>query len=177
MTHPGQSRHIYGLDILRIISALAVVFYHFAFRGEAAGELPALDISDFVKSIARYGYLGVSLFFIISGFVIAYSAEGQKPLDFLVSRFARIYPTFVILMSTTAVVILLSSIRYFRSAPSNMWPICSSFPNCWANRLLMEHIGRSCLKSFSMAGFLSLLHSANSETCSGSFHSGWRSHF
>lgn len=114
MTHPGQSRHIYGLDILRIISALAVVFYHFAFRGEAAGELPALDISDFVKSIASYGYLGVSLFFIISGFVIAYSAEGQKPFDFVVSRFARIYPTFVILMSTTAVVILLSSNPLFQ---------------------------------------------------------------
>ena len=90
------------------------MFYHFAFRGEAAGELPAIEISDFVKSVARYGYLGVSLFFIISGFVIAYSAEGQKPFDFLVSRFARIYPTFVIIMSTTAVVILLSSNPLFQ---------------------------------------------------------------
>lgn len=83
--------------------------YHFTFRGEAAGDLPAVDISEFVKSITKYGYLGVSVFFIISGFVIAYSAEGQKPFDFLVSRFSRTYPTFLIIMSTTAVVILLSS--------------------------------------------------------------------
>lgn len=104
-----SDEHFYGLDILRVISVLAVVFFHFAFRGEAAGELPAINISDAVKNIAKDGSLGVSVFFIISGFVIAYSAEGQKPLNFLVSRFSRIYPTFFIIMSLTATVILLSS--------------------------------------------------------------------
>lgn len=114
MTNSGQNRHIYGLDILRVISALAVMSYHFAFRGEAAGALPAIFISDFLKAVASYGYLGVSIFFIISGFVISYSAEGQKPFDFLVSRFARIYPTFLIIMSVTAAVMMLSSNPLFQ---------------------------------------------------------------
>lgn len=101
-------KHLYGLDILRVASALAVMLFHFAFRGEAAGDLPALEIPEFLKAIASYGYLGVSVFFIISGFVISYSAEDQKPYDFLVSRLVRIYPTFLIIMSLTAVTIVLS---------------------------------------------------------------------
>ena len=109
MTGHVQNKHIYGLDILRVISALAVMFYHFFFRGEAAGDLPELFLPDAVKTITSYGYLGVSIFFIISGFVISYSAEGKKPFDFLISRFVRIYPTFLIVMSMTAAIMVMSS--------------------------------------------------------------------
>lgn len=101
-------KHLYGLDILRVASALSVMLFHFAFRGEAAGDLPALEIPELLKAIASYGYLGVSVFFVISGFVISYSAEDHKPYDFLVSRFVRIYPTFLIIMSLTAATIALS---------------------------------------------------------------------
>ncbi|ATN37742.1 hypothetical protein ACO34A_28680 (plasmid) [Rhizobium sp. ACO-34A] len=101
-------KHLYGLDILRVASALAVMLFHFAFRGEAAGDLPALEIPEFLKAIASYGYLSVSVFFITSGFVISYSAEDHKPYDFLVSRLVRIYPTFLIIMSLTAATIALS---------------------------------------------------------------------
>ena len=104
-----HTKHLYGLDILRVASALTVVLFHFGFRGEAAGDLPAIDIPELLKAVASYGYLGVSVFFVISGFVISYSAENQSPYDFLVSRFSRIYPTFLILMSLTAVTIALSS--------------------------------------------------------------------
>lgn len=103
-----QKRHLYGLDVLRVASALLVMFYHFAFRGEAAGDLPQIFIPELVKNAASYGYLGVSVFFVISGFVISYSAEDQKPLNFLIARFARIYPTFLIIMSITAATLLLS---------------------------------------------------------------------
>ena len=61
-----QAKHLYGLDLLRVVSALAVMVYHFAFRGEAAGDLPEMLIPQVVKSVASYGYLGVSVFFIIS---------------------------------------------------------------------------------------------------------------
>ncbi|MCM0750675.1 hypothetical protein DEA98_02050 [Brucella pseudogrignonensis] len=50
----------------------------------------------------------------ISGFVIAYSAEGQKPFNFLISRFSRIYPTFLIIMSVSALVIWLSGNPLFQ---------------------------------------------------------------
>ncbi|WP_435657106.1 acyltransferase family protein [Brucella pituitosa] len=109
MKSSAHNSHIYGLDILRIISALAVMFYHFAFRGEAAGELPAINIPETIKAIASYGSLGVSVFFIISGYVIAYSAEGQKPWQFMIARFTRIYPTFFMMMTLTAATIWFSS--------------------------------------------------------------------
>ena len=49
----------------------------------------------YLASYAQYGFLGVPVFFIISGFVIAYSAEGRTPVGFAIARFSRIYPTFL----------------------------------------------------------------------------------
>jgi peptidoglycan/LPS O-acetylase OafA/YrhL len=41
-----------------------------------------------------YGYLGVDLFFILSGFVILLSIQGKGPIEFAISRFTRLYPAF-----------------------------------------------------------------------------------
>lgn len=104
-----NEKHLYGLDGLRFLAAAAVVMYHFTFRGEAAGEMPSLSFPAALEAVSSYGYLGVSLFFIISGFVIMYSAEGRTPIEFFTSRFVRIYPTFVLLMSLTAIVEAISN--------------------------------------------------------------------
>lgn len=72
------------LDALRFIAALAVVFYHLAYG-----------------SITRYGYLGVDLFFMISGYVIFWSANGRTASEFAVSRFARLYPAFWVCLAIT----------------------------------------------------------------------------
>lgn len=101
-------QHLVGLDILRVLSALSVMAFHFCFRGEKAGDLPALHLSPIVETVSSYGYLGVHIFFMISGFVIAYSAENATPYQFLTARFARIYPTFVIAMSVTTLLSVLS---------------------------------------------------------------------
>ena len=82
------------LDLLRLVAALAVVGFHYFFRGAAAdGYLNVAYPS--VATVAIYGYLGVNLFFLISGFVIAWSAEGRSWQAFAVARFARLYPGFV----------------------------------------------------------------------------------
>nr|WP_324257512.1 acyltransferase [Cellvibrio fontiphilus] len=83
-----------ALDLLRFIAALAVVFYHYL--AEPNPSYPAL------AAIAQYGYLGVPLFFMISGFVIAASAERRNPVTFLISRGARLYPAFWIGVLFTA---------------------------------------------------------------------------
>jgi peptidoglycan/LPS O-acetylase OafA/YrhL len=49
---------------------------------------------------ARYGFLGVPIFFIISGYVIAYSAE-RTAAAFAIARVSRIYPTFLFCMTLT----------------------------------------------------------------------------
>jgi peptidoglycan/LPS O-acetylase OafA/YrhL len=48
----------------------------------------------------------VQLFFVISGFVIAYSAEGSSASGFAIARIARIYPGFVVCMTATFLVTL-----------------------------------------------------------------------
>jgi peptidoglycan/LPS O-acetylase OafA/YrhL len=42
----------------------------------------------------KYGYLGVELFFMISGFVIFHSAKNRSPAQFAVSRATRLYPSY-----------------------------------------------------------------------------------
>lgn len=94
----GTSR-MTSLDLLRLMAALAVMLYHYLFRGAIAGNL---DVSyPYAAPYAIYGNLGVNLFFLISGFVIAWSAEGRTWQEFVVARFARLYPGFLVCMTAT----------------------------------------------------------------------------
>jgi peptidoglycan/LPS O-acetylase OafA/YrhL len=100
-----QSR-VPALDLLRLIAVGAVILYHFGFWGPASHGLPQVAIPS-LGLIAQYGFLGVPVFFAISGFVIAYSAEGRTPVSFIIARFSRIYPTFIFCMTLTCIVIML----------------------------------------------------------------------
>ena len=88
------------LDLLRMIAVMAVILFHYGYRGPAAlgaADVALPEIADF----AKYGYLGAHLFFVISGFVIAYSAEGRTATAFAIARVARIYPGFLFCMTVT----------------------------------------------------------------------------
>lgn len=93
----------YEIDALRFLAAVSVVFYHYTFRGYAANNyspLPFLAIGKFTK----YGYLGVELFFIISGYVVLLSAQGKTIRQFFTSRVTRLYPAFWVACSLTFLV-------------------------------------------------------------------------
>lgn len=69
-----------GLDIIRIFAAFWVVSFHWTGRG---GFSPGLDYSldlafwpNWFEAFAAPGFLGVDIFFILSGTVIAASAAG-----------------------------------------------------------------------------------------------------
>jgi peptidoglycan/LPS O-acetylase OafA/YrhL len=94
-----RQRRIVLLDALRLLAALIVLCFHWLFRGTASGDQTTQIITP--TSFAMYGYIGVDWFFIISGFVIAWTAEGRTAFQFLLARFIRIYPAFVICMSLT----------------------------------------------------------------------------
>jgi peptidoglycan/LPS O-acetylase OafA/YrhL len=94
-----------------------VVFYHFAGspnadigdRGKtdvAAWGAPAASLfPHYVHKAATYGWTGVELFFLISGFVICMSGWGRKPADFFVSRVTRLVPAYWAATILTAVVL------------------------------------------------------------------------
>jgi peptidoglycan/LPS O-acetylase OafA/YrhL len=95
-----------NLDLLRLVAALLVMAFHFGYRGPAApGWTPS--VFPELASYAQEMWAGVSLFFIISGFVIAWSAGGRDARSFLIARAARLYPAFLVCMTLTAVGIAL----------------------------------------------------------------------
>jgi peptidoglycan/LPS O-acetylase OafA/YrhL len=92
-----------GLDSLRGLAALAVVLYHYTFGyTQVVGKhMPGLDL------IATDGHFGVYLFFIISGFVIFMTLErSAKAIDFSVSRFARLWPPYLVCAALTSLLIV-----------------------------------------------------------------------
>jgi hypothetical protein len=114
-----------GLDLSRLVAVAAVVFYHYGFWGRPR---TACRRSHFRISppYAQYGFLGVPIFFTISGFVIAYSAEGRTPAGFAIARFSRIYPTFLFCRTLTFATIHLLGGTNFEVASRSGSPICSS---------------------------------------------------
>ena len=95
-----------GLDLLRLLAALGVVAFHYAYAGPSRGSV-GIDFPE-VAGFAKYGFLGVDLFFLISGFVIAASAEARGAAQFAVARALRLYPAHLVCMSLTAIALLLA---------------------------------------------------------------------
>lgn len=101
-----KSPRVAEIDLLRFIAAISVVFFHYAFRGSAADSLSQLSYPTLVPA-SRYGFLGVQLFFMISGFVILMTAfNGSTLSKFLISRFTRLYPAFWTCCTLTFLVII-----------------------------------------------------------------------
>ena len=93
-----------NLDILRFLSALLVAAYHFGFRMAATGDGGGTGFPEFATT-AIWLDCGFLIFFIISGYVIALSAEGRTAADFAIARFARLWPTFLLCATITAMVL------------------------------------------------------------------------
>jgi peptidoglycan/LPS O-acetylase OafA/YrhL len=98
------------LDLLRFVAALAVVGYHFTafYTGggsawSSQGNVRPAELFPVANEVTRYGFLGVDVFFLISGFVVCMSVWGRTPGEFFASRVARLYPAFwaAVLLTTT----------------------------------------------------------------------------
>jgi peptidoglycan/LPS O-acetylase OafA/YrhL len=85
-----------ALTGLRFVAALMVFFSHYPISG--LGEVP--------ERIMASGYSGVTFFFVLSGFIIAYNYIEQfetNPLrstpKYLWARFSRVYPLYILSMA------------------------------------------------------------------------------
>lgn len=94
----AQSRQVLGLDGLRFAAAALVMLFHLgctawlAPSSEAAGLVGQAPNAPFLLPLSSCGWIGVPIFFIISGFVIAYSAAQATTGQFLVNRALRLLP-------------------------------------------------------------------------------------
>jgi peptidoglycan/LPS O-acetylase OafA/YrhL len=95
---PARSSRLPSLTGLRFVAALFVFCYH------AALPIPALRL--LADDSAAYGFygvasqaggLGVGFFFVLSGFILTWSARpGDTPRSFWRRRFVKIYPNYVV---------------------------------------------------------------------------------
>lgn len=115
-SHTFEAGRVETLDLLRLFAVMAVVLFHFGFHGPTGPVQTYVAVPQF-SGFARYGYLGVQLFFIISGFVIAYSAVGRTASQFAIARISRLYPTFLFCMTLSFLVTLWFGAAYFEETP------------------------------------------------------------
>lgn len=106
----GGHDRLVVVDGLRMVSALMVVLYHLM-HGEGvrdrAWAAPTDQLFPGLADVAAYGWLGVEMFFLISGFVICMSSWGRTVGEFAVARAVRLYPAYwFAVVVTTAVLVL-----------------------------------------------------------------------
>lgn len=100
-----NTRRVGELDLLRFLAAISVVLFHYTFRGFAADDLSRVPY-PLLAPVTKYGFLGVELFFMISGFVILMTASKGGLGHFASSRIARLYPVFWVCCTLTFVATL-----------------------------------------------------------------------
>lgn len=112
---------LYNIQALRAIAALLVVFFHARRHFQDMGL-----VSPVFEFIARYGFMGVDIFFVISGYVMAKTSQKHaygtaSGIKFLKIRLARIYlgywPFFILaaIVLSFNPTVFSENINYFQS--------------------------------------------------------------
>lgn len=111
------SERITSIDALRGIAALGVCIFHITNGNDAY-----LSDDNFLKAVGSYGWLGVEVFFVISGFIIPYSMyKGRYTINkiktFLGKRISRIDPPYFFIILIVIALNYLSTLSpYYRGS-------------------------------------------------------------
>jgi peptidoglycan/LPS O-acetylase OafA/YrhL len=111
VSNGGKDTRYAALDALRGVAVLMVVYDHlFAvagerFAGQAFAPVPAVreHITGPLGIIQDFGWFGVCLFFLISGFVILHAARRETVGQFVIRRGLRIFPPLAVAVAVLAV--------------------------------------------------------------------------
>jgi peptidoglycan/LPS O-acetylase OafA/YrhL len=111
------TRQIVGVDAIRCLAAVLVMVFHFSFwiwAGSAYHPGLGTPPPDYawLTPLTSPGWVGVQIFFVISGFVIVYSISDTTPFGFFRSRFLRLVPAAWICSSITMAVLLANGTGY-----------------------------------------------------------------
>ena len=119
-----------GLDHLRALAIIMVFLYHY--------QLPYFGYPDWLPEVAKFGWTGVDLFFVLSGFLISSQLFEQIKAthtislkNFFIKRFFRILPAY------WTVVLIYFSFAYFheREALPPLWKFLTFTQNFGMNIL------------------------------------------
>lgn len=94
---PGALRaNLKPLTSVRFFAALSVLLFHFG-----AGMVARLGAPVPLRNLFANGYVGVTFFFVLSGFLLTYSyfdrlSNAAQMRDYAVSRLARLYPVYLL---------------------------------------------------------------------------------
>lgn len=105
-TATGTGRRLGLLDVLRLLAALSVVAFHYLARTSPAWDGAPPEEFGVAGQLAVYGRMGVSLFFVISGFVVLMTAWGRTVPEFAASRIGRLFPAYWVAVALSAVLVL-----------------------------------------------------------------------
>jgi peptidoglycan/LPS O-acetylase OafA/YrhL len=97
-----------SLNGLRVVAVWLVFVHHF----------PPFEAGSVVFTVAKQGYVGVSFFFVLSGFLIAHRyyepAEFNWPFfkNYLYKRWARLYPVYFLIVTASFIVLWLAGFGF-----------------------------------------------------------------
>lgn len=98
-----EDAYLSGLDTLRFFAAIAVVIFHFG--------IWSWPIQSYFLPYFKIANLGVSFFFVLSGFILFYvykntTMDREDIYNFLVSRFTRILPLYIFSLTCSLLYLL-----------------------------------------------------------------------
>lgn len=143
MTRSAPRAH--GLDTLRALAIVAVIVYHLrAFHGEET-------LPDWLLPAAQMGWMGVDLFFVLSGYLIGTQflrpySSGERPIlkSFYRNRLFRILPAF------GAVLALYLGVPGWRESAHlpPLWQLLTFTANLFADRRYhaFSHVWSLCVE-------------------------------
>lgn len=106
-----NKKHLFAIDGVRFAAALLVVVYHLAFKifanpGDDFHRILPISTDYAGVAAGQFGWIGVQVFFVISGFVIAYSVQGETIATYLRRRILRLVPAIWIIVPICMIIAL-----------------------------------------------------------------------
>lgn len=118
-----SNHYLDKLASLRFFAAFMVVIYHFGLFAAPYNNL----ISNAYEAISAYGYVGVCIFFVLSGFVISHANDRWKGWKiYLAGRVARIYPAHWIVTFTLVLPAVISLFIKYGATRDAWLPLISN---------------------------------------------------
>ena len=123
----GKKKRIPGLNSLRALAVLGVLFYHAC------------------PLVIKGGYFGVITFFVISGYLSAYGTIGQmregkwSVLQHYKKRFLRIYPALVVVIFASIGALALIDIMRMVNTQEEVVSVLLGYNNFWQIRMQADY--------------------------------------